>query len=203
MRCAQAIRTVFLLKYQERYLTTLQTAWKLDFDKATDDVLAFLNVIQQTEATADVNRTGVRGGSRGGTVALLTGIRDTRVKRVVGIVSPANMLKLTSQNQNDATYQCQFLSAFKNGQATLEETRNKMIASSPIYFVQQLPLAQLHLGLRDVTVPIKQGYDIEERIRSIGNAPKFQLFTYDKTHTDIATNNPQLAQRVELFLSPL
>ena len=95
------------------------------FDKATDDVLTFLNLIQQTETVADVNRTGVRGGSRGGTVAMLAGIRDPRIKRVVGIVSPSNMLELTSQNVNDDTYQCQFLSAYKNGQSTLEETRKK------------------------------------------------------------------------------
>jgi len=173
------------------------------FDRATDDVLAFLNLIQQTETNADVSKTGVRGGSRGGTVALLAGIRDTRVKRVVGVVSPANMLELTSHNENDATYQCQFLSNYKNGATTLEETRHNMIASSPIYFAQRLPLTQLHLGLRDVNVPIKQGYDIEEKIEATGNGSKFQLFTYDKTHTDIATNNPELAKRIELFLSQL
>ncbi len=186
------------------YTTPLSEGNHCDaFDKATDDVLAFLNLIQQTEAKADVNRTGVRGGSRGGTVALLAGIRDLRVKRVVGIVSPTNILELTSQNVNDATYQCQFLSAYKNGQASLEDTRNKMIASSPIYFAQHLPLAQLHLGLKDVNVPIKQGYDIEKRMEELGLPTKFQLFTYDKTHTDIATNNLQLAERIELFLSQL
>lgn len=186
------------------YTTPLSEGNHCDaFDKATDDVLAFLNLIQQTEAKADVNRTGVRGGSRGGTVALLAGIRDSRVKRVVGIVSPTNILELTSQNVNDATYQCQFLSAYKNGQASLEDTRNKMIASSPIYFAQHLPLTQLHLGLKDVNVPIKQGYDIEKRMDELGLPSKFQLFTYDKPHTDIATNNLQLAERIELFLSHL
>ncbi|MEO5911248.1 MAG: prolyl oligopeptidase family serine peptidase [Pelobium sp.] len=173
------------------------------FDKATDDVLAFLNLIQQTETIADVNRTGVRGGSRGGTVAMLTGIRDPRIKRVVGVVSPTNMLELTSQNVNDDTYQCQFLSAYKNGQATLEETRNKMIASSPFYFAQHLPLMQLHLGIKDINVPVKQGYDLEQKIIESGNVAKFQSFTYDKTHTDIASNNPDLAERIKQFLSQL
>ncbi len=173
------------------------------FDEAADDVLAFLNLIQQTETLADVNRTGVRGGSRGGTVAMLAGIRDPRIKRIVGVVSPTNMLELTSQNENDATYQCQYLSAYKNGQATLEETRRKMIASSPIYFAQHLPLMQLHLGLKDTNVPVKQGYDLEEKIIGLGNAANFQLFTYNKTHSDIATNNPELAERIQQFLSQL
>lgn len=173
------------------------------FDGATDDVLAFLNLIQQTEAFADVNRTGVRGGSRGGTVALLAGIRDARVKRVIGVACPTNLFELTSQSENDATYQCQFLSGFKNGQATLAETRNKMLASSPIYFAKHLPLGQLHLGLQDRIVPVKQGYDLEKEIEKQGNAATFQLFTYDKTHNDIATDNTELAERTKAFFSQL
>ena len=173
------------------------------FDGATHDVLAFLNLVQQTEMNADVNRTGVRGGSRDGTVALLAGIRDTRLKRVVGVAGPTNILELTAQSENDPTYQCQFLSSFKNRQPSLEETRNKILASSPIYFAQHLPLAQLHMGLKDTNVPVKQGYDLEEKIGALGNAEKFQLFTYDKTHADIATDNPELAERIKVFLSLL
>lgn len=101
------------------------------FDGGTDDVLAFLNLISQTEKNADVNRTSVRGGSRGGTVALLAGIRDQRIKRVVDVVGPTNMLQLTSNNQKDPTYQCQFLTAYQNGSVSISEARNKMIASSP------------------------------------------------------------------------
>jgi len=50
------------------------------FDGATHDVLAFLNLVQQTEMNADVNRTGVRGGSRDGTVALLARYKGYKVK---------------------------------------------------------------------------------------------------------------------------
>lgn len=173
------------------------------FDGATDDVLAFLNMIQQTESNADVNRTGVRGGSRGGTVAMLTGIRDPRVKRVIGVVSPTDMLELTSQHQNDPTYQCQFLSDFKNGQVPLAQTRTKMIASSPFYFAQRLPLMQLHLGLKDINVPVQQGYDLREKMDELGNTSGFQLFTYDKSHLDLATDNPELEERIQHFFSLL
>jgi pimeloyl-ACP methyl ester carboxylesterase len=173
------------------------------FNGATDDVLAFLNLIQKTESYADVSRTSVRGGSRGGTVAMLAGIRDDRIKRVVGVVSPTNMLELTSQNENDPTYKCQFLSSFKNGETTLIDTRNKMIASSPIYFAKYLPLTQLHMGLKDWNVPINQGYDFEEEIKQLGMEETLQLFTYDRTHTDIATNNAELSNRIEQFLSRL
>ncbi len=173
------------------------------FDGATDDVLAYLNLIQQTETLADVNRTSVRGGSRGCTVALLAGIRDKRIKRVVGVAGPTNMLELTSANENDPTYQCQFLSSYKNNQTGLEATRNRMIASSPLYFADHLPLTQLHMGLQDKIVPISQGYDLQQKIIDTGRSSLFQLFTYDKTHTDIATNNLDLSERIETFLEAL
>ncbi len=173
------------------------------FDGGTDDVLAFLNLIEQTEPYADVNRTSVRGGSRGGTVALLAGIRDKRIKRVVCVAGPVNMLALSSGHVNDDTYRCQFLSAYKNGQVSLAEARNKMIASSPAFFADRLPLAQMHMGLKDSNVPIWQAYEFQKRIDAAGITAGFQLFTYYRTHSDIATNNADLAQRIEDFLSQL
>lgn len=173
------------------------------FDGGTDDVIAFLNLIEQTEPNADVNRTSVRGGSRGGTVALLAGIRDTRIKRVVCVAGPANMLTLSSAHINDDTYRCQFLSAYKNGAVSLSEARNKMIASSPAFFADRLPLVQMHMGLKDSNVPIWQAYEFQNRVDAAGKTSDFQLFTYYRTHSNIATNNPDLAQRIEDFLSQL
>jgi len=173
------------------------------FDGATDDAIGFLNVIQQTESNADVNRTSVRGGSRGGTVALLAGIRDTRIKRVVDVAGPTDLLELSSLNENDKTYQCQFLDDLKNDQSTLDETRKKIIASSPLFFAEHLPLTQLHMGLNDEIVPVNQGYQLEQKITQLGMSSTFQLYTYDRSHTDIASNNAELEERIEEFLSQL
>ncbi|WP_421796264.1 alpha/beta hydrolase family protein [Haliscomenobacter sp.] len=173
------------------------------FDGATDDAIAFLNLVQQTESKADVNRSSIRGGSRGGTVALLAGIRDPRIKRVVDVVGPTDLLTLTSLHENDPTYLCQFLNDLKNKQATLAETRNKLIASSPLYFAQHLPLTQLHMGLKDKNVPVDQAYGLEQKMTQLGLKSLFQLYTYDKTHADIATDNPELAKRIAEFLAQL
>jgi dipeptidyl aminopeptidase/acylaminoacyl peptidase len=187
-----------------RYSSPLSEGLQCDaFDGATDDAIAFLNLIQQTENKADVNRTSMRGGSRGGTVALLAGIRDKRIKKVVGIVSPTNFVKLTALNENDPTYRCQFLSILKSNPSFLVQTRTKLIASSPVYFAQHLPATQLHMGLNDKNVPIDQGYELEQKINQLGMSSNFQLFTYDKTHTDIATNNSEMTNRIEQFLSQL
>ncbi len=186
------------------YASPLSTGNHCDaFDGATDDVLAFLNVIQATEAAADVSRTSVRGGSRGGTVALLAGIRDSRVKRVVSIAGPTDFFPLTETHVNDRTYQCQFLDDLKAGNETIAEARHKLIASSPLYFADDLPLSQVHMGVKDKNVPISQGNALKDRIAQLGMTSGFVLYTYDKTHTDIATNNTEMADRIEQFLSQL
>lgn len=125
------------------------------FDGATDDALALLNLIQVTEPKADANRSSIRGGSRGATVALLAGIREKRIKRAVGIAGPTDFLTLTTKHLNDPTYQCQFLNNLKGKNISLAEARIKLLMSSPLHFVSHLPLTQLHMGLKDKNVPIE------------------------------------------------
>src|SRR5690606_2383281 len=142
--------------------------------------------------------------SRGATVAFLMGERDKRVKRVLGIAGPTNLLELTSKMENDLTYQCQFLSDLVNETATIAETRHKMIASSPIYFAENLPVSQLHLGKEDKIVPVSQGEMLEEIMIGLGIFGRFQLFVYkNRNHQNIAANNEELDMRVEEFLSHL
>lgn len=186
------------------YKTPLSEGRHCDaFDGATDDVLAMLNLIDTLETKADVSRTAVRGGSRGGTVALLAGIRDKRVKRVVNIVGPTDMLMLTKTATNDPTYQCQFLDDLVNKNSSVAETRHKMIASSPLYFSQHLPLAQVHMGNKDNNVPVSQGSQLQQKMAAQGLSAKLEFYVYDKGHSDIATNNNELNDRIQQFLAPL
>ncbi|MBC7890915.1 MAG: hypothetical protein H7Y12_01765, partial [Sphingobacteriaceae bacterium] len=69
------------------------------FDGATDDAIAFLNLISATLPVADMARISVRGGSRGGTVALLLAERDKRVKGAIGVACPTDLISLTEANQ--------------------------------------------------------------------------------------------------------
>ncbi len=174
------------------------------FDSATNDAIAFLNIIENTEINANTDRVAVTGGSRGGTVALLMGERDERVKRIVGIVSPTNMLELASQNENDSEYQCQFLQELINGDITITEARHKMIASSPIYFAQNLPLSQLHMGEDDIFVPKSQGEKLLNKMTSLGLDENFELFIYEnRTHSNIGMENQEMSTRIQQFLSEL
>jgi hypothetical protein len=171
------------------------------FDGAADDVIAFLNVIEETEPRADVQRTTVRGGSRGATVALLVAERDKRVKGAIGVAGPVNLLKLTSQSENDRTYQCQFLSDLVDGKTSIESARQKMIASSPLYFAQHLPKTQLHLGQKDRIVPVSQGEDLNVAMTNLGMKDSLELFIYEgRTHENIATDNQELNDRINQFV---
>jgi len=171
------------------------------FDGAADDIIAFLNVIENTEVTADVHRTIVRGGSRGATVALLVAERDKRIKGAIGIAGPVNLLELTSSNENDETYQCQFLSDLVQNHHSLESARSKMIASSPMYFAELLPKTQFHLGGDDRVVPVSQGEELKAVMTKIGMADSLALFIYEgRTHQNIAIDNKLLSDRITEFL---
>lgn len=174
------------------------------FDGAADDVIALLNVIEGTETNIDVQRSAVRGGSRGGTVALLVGERDPRIKAVVAIASPTNMLELTSQNEDDPTYQCQFLRDLVENSVTIADTRKKMLRSSPVFFSDTSPLTQLHLAEDDQIVPVSQGYSFKQRMIDLSLGLSLEFFVYaGRDHSNIALDNAELQQRVETFLSKL
>jgi len=171
------------------------------FDGGADDGLALLNVIGETESMADVNLASVRGGSRGATVALLMSERDERIKKAVAVAGPVDLLSLTSQNENDLTYQCQFLDDIKNGSTTISVARLRMIASSPIYFAADLPQTQLHMAAHDVIVPVSQASELEHEMNSIGIGARLQVFIYaDRDHSNIGDNNQEMNTRIEEFL---
>lgn len=171
------------------------------FEGASDDVIAFLNVIERTEARANINRTTVRGGSRGATVSLLVAARDKRVKGAIAVAGPVDLLYLTSSMENDRTYQCQFLRDLVNTEKSIEETRLKMISSSPVYFAASLPKTQLHLGQDDTIVPVSQGEELKAAMSEVGNNNLLELFVYSgRSHQNIATDNIELNNRINEFL---
>ncbi|MVM38508.1 hypothetical protein GO730_14660 [Spirosoma sp. HMF3257] len=59
------------------------------------------------------------------------------------------------------------------------------------------------MGLNDPIVPISQGRELEQKMAQLQLDSTFKLYSYPKTHTDIATDNPALAERIDDFLSKL
>jgi dipeptidyl aminopeptidase/acylaminoacyl peptidase len=148
------------------------------------DLLALLNVALETTLEADPARIGVFGRSRGGAVALLAAERDSRIRCAVSWAAPADWVRSMAPEgwtQREAAEDAfrrdaklgeaggQFLYNFlrfsREGKESLAAVRTRLIASSPLYFAESLPPAQLHYGVEDAIVPERNGRAIESRLR--------------------------------------
>jgi hypothetical protein len=149
------------------------------WDGATDDLLSLLNVAL-TLPEADTSRVCVFGRSRGGAVALLAGERDGRIKCVATWAAPTDWFELMGKqgwsveelvadalrHQSDASrttggqYVGFFLKPALDGPQSLRQIRMHMIAGSPLYFADRLPLTQIHYGVDDGIVPERNGREL-------------------------------------------
>lgn len=183
--------------------SSLSEGSRLDaFDGATDDVIAGLNAVGYLFQQADTNRAMIRGGSRGGTVALLAGIRDSRFKRIAPVAFNSDFMNLTAQLYNDPTYKGQFLDGLLNGTASIAQTRQRIIASSPLYFCSRIPKAQLHAAQNDRITPVSQAELLYNGMKKQGLGDRVTLFIYPaRDHSNIATANTELESRINTFFS--
>jgi hypothetical protein len=150
---------------------------------AVEDLLGLLNVALATTPEADPSRVGVFGRSRGGSVALLAAARDARIRCVVSWAAPADWLRAMAPEgvtQREAAADAlrrdaklgepggQFLYNFlrfaRTGSENLDAVRRRLLASSPLYFADSLPPAELHYGLEDAIVPERNARAIAERL---------------------------------------
>jgi hypothetical protein len=150
---------------------------------AVEDLLALLNVALTTTPEADPSRVGVFGRSRGASVALLAAARDLRFRCAAAWAGPADWFRsmapegltpreaAASALRRDAKLDEEggqdlynFLRFARAGTEGLAAVRARLIASSPLYFVESLPPAQLHYGAEDSMVPIRNARAIERRL---------------------------------------
>jgi tetratricopeptide (TPR) repeat protein len=150
------------------------------WDGATDDAIAFISAGLDSCPQADAKQIVAFGKSRGGAVAMLLGARDPRVRAIVSWSGPAGWIENMPQSgwsqfelvrEGISAKASPFSTAgqairtfFKpaiDGKRNLAQTRDRLIASSPIYFVRQLPAAQLHYGVNDYVVSSEEGRSIE------------------------------------------
>lgn len=161
------------------------------WDGATDDLIAFLKVALKITPEADTNHICVFGRSRGGTVALLSGIRDKSIGCVVSWAAPTDWFSLMGQEgwtqrelvedglrnkstlfQTAGQFIKTFLKSAIKGEENLEQVRLHIIASSPLYFASHLSLAQVNWGIEDPIVPIINGKEFVARYKKSGRSDK-------------------------------
>ena len=155
------------------------------WDGATDDAMAFLSVALSETPEADSQHVGVFGKSRGGTVALLMGARDKRIDCVVDWAGPADWFTTMGTGGWTLKEQVQIglWEGWKPGQGegsagqfiewciestqrSLEAARHRMIASSPLYFLENLPPTDLQYGDEDTSVPKQNALALEKVLAS-------------------------------------
>tara|TARA_Y100000310_G_scaffold343381_1_gene450741 strand:+ start:3654 stop:4679 length:1026 start_codon:yes stop_codon:yes gene_type:complete len=130
------------------------------FDGATDDALRLYHAAKQTYPQIS-KKTAIYGVSRGGTVALLAGIRHPDIQTTISQAGPTNFLGKEYYDRYGKQYKYQFLSQTTNQ----EEIRSKLLQSSPVHFIDQYDgkLFLLH-GRLDKTVSIDHARSILKKV---------------------------------------
>lgn len=168
------------------------------FDGATTDALALLNVTLKSFTQTSGSRIAIYGGSRGGTVALLASSRDKRIQRTIAVAAPTDMKALYQ------LYPDQFKLLFFNdllaGKIQEDEARKKFISISPIYFIDELPLVQLHHDKNDPFVPAEFARKLMDSMTAHGKS--IDSYFYDEGIHGFWTDKT-FWNRVQEFIRPL
>ncbi len=174
------------------------------WDGATDDTLAFLNAALETFPQADQRRIAIVGKSRGGSVALLAGERDRRISLVQSISGPTDHFKAMnpfygwswavvladdmrdeeppSMEERDESSQVfdHFFDRALTENENLEDVRQRMLASSALYFLENLPRTDAYYGAEDRAVPLANAIRLRERDAALGNSgPDLTVHIFD------------------------
>ncbi len=133
------------------------------YDGATDDSIALLNVVEDQIGEADFSRLMVRGGSRGGNIALLLAERDDRVTVASSASGPTDFYRETVAAQYATQYRCQFIT----GKTPLQ-SRQRMLASSPLHFPVLPGVARVYIdhGEQDPVVPLWNAAEMAAKLQT-------------------------------------
>jgi dipeptidyl aminopeptidase/acylaminoacyl peptidase len=180
------------------------------WDGAADDAIAFLNVALERAPAADPARITAFGRSRGGTVALLVGARDPRIRGVLAWSAPAGWIEDMPQRgftQREVAGEGlrrrsaprmiggqsvrTFLRPAIEGRETLRQVRDRLIASSPIYFVKRLPRTEAFWGADDPIVESANGRRLRDAAAAAGVDSRVKVFFHAEGGHDL---DPALAR---------
>lgn len=174
-------------------------------DGGTDDILSFLNVVFKIAPRAG-ERVVATGGSRGGNTAMLASIRDDRIKRVVSMAGPDTyLIDSYMDNPNmQVSYNNWFLKDLTANQSSITGARERIIACSPLYFVEDIAPLQLHHGTVDVNVP----FEVLARMKGAwigkGRDPvELETYAYEGADHSFKGFIEKIRVRVTAFIRPV
>lgn len=179
------------LRHGDREWVSTGPGGHWDYD--VDDALALLNVALAITPQAKPEGLSLLGGSRGGGVALLAGIRDERVENIITLFGPTDFFdewvreivreaalgmprQLTGVAHMDST----LIQPYMGGRIERARVRLELVRRSAVLFAEDLPAVQLHHGTIDETVSVSQAHSMIRVMETLGREPpEFEAFIYE------------------------
>ncbi|MDE0358776.1 MAG: hypothetical protein OXN92_13720 [Gammaproteobacteria bacterium] len=169
------------------------------WDYDVDDVLALVNVAIETAPEAKADSINVFGGSRGAGVALLAGVRDPRIARIVAFFGPTYFfddwvreivreaaLRMPRELTGVAHLDSTFIQPHIRGEYSRGNMRLELVRRSSTLFARDLPAVQVHHGSIDQTVSVSQAEALIAAMEALGRgAPDFEAYIYEGAGHDV------------------
>ncbi|MEO1481690.1 MAG: prolyl oligopeptidase family serine peptidase [Myxococcota bacterium] len=183
-------------------------AWVSEGDRndqcqgAADDALSLVEAASDVLLQLDSSRLAAAGGSRGGNVALALSVRDPRFKAAGSIAGPTTWLdeRFLDVPNMAAVYELDFLRDLLEGRGTVEAARRRMLACSPVEFVERLSFVQHHHGSDDLAVPIEVADILETAWRERRGDGGLEVYRYDgEDHQFSKGSLPTVLERLDRF----
>ncbi|HNY29487.1 MAG TPA: alpha/beta hydrolase fold domain-containing protein [Fibrobacteria bacterium] len=182
------------------------------WDRDVDDGLAMLQAVLSRNPQADASRIAAVGYSRGAGVALLSALRERRIKGVYEIAGPTDFFAPSIQNLSKAlaagasidlpgldAIESRYLAPFRNGTISADSLRTVLLARSAARLAISglLPATVAVHGTADSVVHPDQTI----ALKAADSRVDYQSVT-GMTHTSgvLGANQPQVAQSLQAFL---
>ncbi len=162
------------------------------WDRDVDDVLSFIDAALSVTPAADEDRIGLVGFSRGACVAMIAGIRDSRIDLVIEFFGPTDFFSPWTEDifadalegtlrdlPGLSVLNEDIVQPLKDGSLTSAQARLELLRRSPVYFVDMLPPTQAHHGTFDNVVPVSEAQLLRGAFTAAGlSSPDYNVFIY-------------------------
>ena len=126
---------------------------------------------------------------------MLAAARDKRVRKVVAVAAPTDMIGLYHLYPDQ--FKMLFFNDLVNGKITESEARLSFIASSPIHFLEYMPQLQLHHDEGDPFVPVAFSRNFEKEMKQKNK--QLTLYVYNEGIHGF-WDDPNFWNRVQQFV---
>ena len=162
------------------------------WDYDVDDALALLNVAIEITPEARPDSINLFGGSRGAGVALLAGVREARIARIVAFFGPTYFfddwvreivreaaLRMPRALPGVAHLDSTVIQPYIRGKYSRGDARLDLVRRSSVLFAVDLPAVQLHHGDIDQAVAVSQAEALIAAMEALGRGePDFEAYIY-------------------------